>query len=478
VKRLMVVDDEAIITTQLEDRLQSMKYDVVGTASSAEESVSLARELWPDIILMDIVMKGELDGIEAAEIIKNEMDIPVIFLTGYTSDNYIERAKKVAPFGYIVKPFREDDVRANIEIALYRKDLERKRKHAEERIRRLFLAIDHNPYMIMIMDAAGQVEYANSRFTQLTSYAINEVVGENASLLKSEEMSTELYNELCSKIASCEEYRGELSIRKKDGTPDLKYTVILPVKNAKDEIVFFLVAMEEISKREKRKEQLLRTEKMDSLRTIVAGIAHEFNNILAVVHGNAEMLEDGFENEKELKKGLNNIKRASDDGVGIVRDMITIARSDKGTSDYIFFDLRQLIIQAIETAMPGWKNIAHFSEMKYKIDRNGMKRIPGVFCNPTELRVVFVNIINNALDAMPDGGRISFSTWSNEDMVFVKISDTGIGMSEEVKNQMFDPFFTTRRPERTGLGMGVAYSIMKRHSGKMEVESEEGRVQH
>jgi len=475
VKRLMVVDDEAIITTQLEDRLQSMKYDVVGTASSAEESVSLARELWPDIILMDIVMKGELDGIEAAEIIKNEMDIPVIFLTGYTSDNYIERAKKVAPFGYIVKPFREDDVRANIEIALYRKDLERKRKHAEERIRRLFLAIEQNPYMIMIMDAAGQVEYANSRFTQLTSYAINEVVGENASLLKSEEMSTELYNELCSKIASGEEYRGELSIRKKDGTPDLKYTVILPVKNAKDEIVFFLVAMEEISKREKRKEQLLRTEKMDSLRTIVAGIAHEFNNILAVVHGNAEMLEDGFENEKELKKGLNNIKRASDDGVGIVRDMITIARSDKGTSDYIFFDLRQLIIQAIETAMPGWKNIAHFSEMKYKIDRNGMKRIPGVFCNPTELRVVFVNIINNALDAMPDGGRISFSTWSNEDTVFVKISDAGIGMSEEVKNQMFDPFFTTRRPERTGLGMGVAYSIVKRHGGMMEVESEEGK---
>ena len=76
---------------------------------------------------------------------------------------------------------------------------------------------------------------------------------------------------------------------------------------------------------------------------------------------------------------------------------------------------------------------------------------------------------------MPDGGRISFSTWSNEDTVFVKISDAGIGMSEEVKNQMFDPFFTTRRPERTGLGMGVAYSIVKRHGGKMEVESEEGK---
>jgi len=130
---------------------------------------------------------------------------------------------------------------------------------------------------------------------------------------------------------------------------------------------------------------------------------------------------------------------------------------------------------AIEAVMPGWKNIAHFSEMKYKIDRNGMKRVPGVFCNPTELREVFVNIINNALDAMPDGGRISFSTWSNEDTVFVEISDTGMGMSEEVKNRIFDPFFTTSRPERTGLGMGVAYSIITRHGGKIGVESEEGK---
>ena len=130
--------------------------------------------------------------------------------------------------------------------------------------------------------------------------------------------------------------------------------------------------------------------------------------------------------------------------------MITIAKTEKDTSEYLFFDLKQLIIQAIDSVMPGWKNIAHFSEMKYKIDRNGMKKIPRIYCNPTELREVFVNIVNNALDAMSDGGRISFSTWSNKDMVFVKISDTGIGMSEEIKNQSSIRFSLPRGQKEQG----------------------------
>ncbi len=178
-KRLMIVDDEAVITTQLEDRLQSMKYDVVGTASSAEESVQMARDLSPDLILMDIVMKGKLDGIDAARIIKGDMDIPVIFLTAYADDRYIKRALQVEPSGYIVKPFREEEIRANIEIALYRKKLEQKQKEEEERIRRLFLAIDHNPYIIMIMDVEGNIEFINSRFSQITSYTTDEFVGKD-----------------------------------------------------------------------------------------------------------------------------------------------------------------------------------------------------------------------------------------------------------------------------------------------------------
>ena len=256
-KRLMVVDDEAVITTQLEDRLQSMKYDVVGTASSAEESVSMARELCPDLILMDIVMKGKLDGIEAAEIIKNEMDVPIIFLTGYTSDNYIKRAKQVMPFGYIVKPFREEDVRANIEIALYRKDLERKQKQAEERIRRLFLAIEHNPHIIVIMDIDGNFEFINNKFSQTTYYTSNEIIGKGISLLQSDKETSEVFKEMRDEIASGEEWRGVLCLRKKDGALCLKYTIAQPVKNISGDIIFSVLILQKVAEREKRRDELL-----------------------------------------------------------------------------------------------------------------------------------------------------------------------------------------------------------------------------
>lgn len=474
-RKLMIVDDEAVVTTQLEQRLESMKYDVVGTASSAEESVCMARDLCPDLILMDIVMKGKLDGIDAARIIKEDMDIPVIFLTAYADDKYINRAMLAEPFGYIVKPYRENEIMANIEIALYKKELERKHKQAEERICRLFLAIEHNPYAVLIMDVEGNVEYANPEFVQLTNYAPKEVLGKDFFLFKSEELLPEVHKDMWEAITYGEEWRGELSIRKKDGTPDLIYTIALPVKNTKGDIVFFIVIIEEIIKRNKRRDVLLESEKLNSLMTIVTGISHEFNNILAVVHGSAELLGMGYDDEKELKNGLHSIMDASKKGAGIVRKMFTVIKSDKDTADYIFFDLRHLIMRAIDFTFTEWENKVQAKGINYTFDKDGIKDIPNILCNTSELNEVFINIINNALDAMPDGGCISFSTWSSKGSVFVSISDTGEGMSEEVKMKIFDPFFTTRRPQRTGLGMCIVNSVIARHGGGIEVTSGSGK---
>ena len=127
-KKLMIVEDEAVIAMQLGMRLRAMGYDVVGTATSAEESIRMARDLSPCLILMDIVMEGDLDGIDAAETIKSEMDTPIIFLTAYTDGEYINRAKNVGPFGYIVKPYSENELMANIEIAIHKKQVGTKTK--------------------------------------------------------------------------------------------------------------------------------------------------------------------------------------------------------------------------------------------------------------------------------------------------------------------------------------------------------------
>jgi len=177
-----------------------------------------------------------------------------------------------------------------------------------------------------------------------------------------------------------------------------------------------------------------------------------------------------------LKKVLRSIITAGDDGAEIVRNMLKFAKSEgKDTADYIFFDISYLINEAIDFAAPRWRNMAQAEGIDYKIDREGMREIPEARCNTTELREVFTNIINNALDAMPDGGTLSFSTWSDDGSVFVSITDTGKGMSEGVKKKIFDPFFTTRRPLGTGLGMSVSYGVIMRHGGRIEVESEVGK---
>ncbi|MGA2104550.1 MAG: response regulator [Methanoregula sp.] len=119
--KILVVDDEAIITMQLEERLHALGYTVVGMAASGEDAIEKARRLSPDLVLMDIVMPGKLNGVEAAKTIVNELDIPVIFITAYADDTIIEKAKQARPYGYILKPFNELELKATVEIALFRK---------------------------------------------------------------------------------------------------------------------------------------------------------------------------------------------------------------------------------------------------------------------------------------------------------------------------------------------------------------------
>jgi len=242
------------------------------------------------------------------------------------------------------------------------------------------------------------------------------------------------------------------------------------------EIYHILPLINQIIERKRMEDALLQTEKFKSLGVITSGIAHEFNNLLSIIISTAELLGGGFEDEQELKDGLNTIIEAGDDGADIVKNMIKYARSQsKDTSDYIFFDIKYLLKEVIDFTRPRWKIMAEANGIDYHIDKEGIREIPEVLCNPTELREVFANIVNNALDAMPDGGRISFKTWSNEDNVFVSISDTGSGIHEDVQERVFDPFFTTRRPHGIGLGMSVSYGVIMRHNGKIWIESEDGK---
>ncbi|MBT6227783.1 MAG: response regulator [Candidatus Scalindua sp.] len=231
----------------------------------------------------------------------------------------------------------------------------------------------------------------------------------------------------------------------------------------------------EINERKQMEETLLQSEKLKSLGTITAGISHEFNNILNIISGNVQLLQMDYKDHSALMDSLRIIEKSIKDGSSIADRMREFTHGDTDTMDFVSTDINKLLTQSVEFTMPRWKSMAQATGVNYNMNLEGMKNVSPIMCNPLEIGDVFVNIINNGLDAMPDGGSLSFRTWSKDDTVFVSISDTGRGMSEDVKKNVFDPFFTTKRPEGTGLGMSTSYSKVARQGGKIEVDSEEGK---
>ncbi len=131
--RILIVEDETIVALDLQNSLKILGYDVAGTAASGEDAVAKAKESHPDLVLMDIILKGRMDGVQAAELIRSQLNIPVIFLTAFADENTLQRAKVTEPFGYMIKPFEERELRSHIEIALYKHRMEKRLRESEER---------------------------------------------------------------------------------------------------------------------------------------------------------------------------------------------------------------------------------------------------------------------------------------------------------------------------------------------------------
>lgn len=231
----------------------------------------------------------------------------------------------------------------------------------------------------------------------------------------------------------------------------------------------------DITKRKKMEELLLQSEKLKSLGIMTSGIAHEFNNVLAIIQGFAHLLKKKHGDRKKMEQNISKIIDAVANGTEIVRRMDEFVNAKKDTTDFIPINMMDMLKQAIDLTKPRWENIAQTKGVIYDIDTDGIKEVAPVLGKPLELREVLVNIINNALETMRNGDCLSFSTGEEDDTVFVSISDTGEGMDEDVQKNVFDPFFTTRSPIGKGLGLSISYGIITRHGGKIDVESEVGK---
>jgi signal transduction histidine kinase/ActR/RegA family two-component response regulator len=223
-----------------------------------------------------------------------------------------------------------------------------------------------------------------------------------------------------------------------------------------------------IAEQERIREQFSQIEKLSALGELASGVAHDFNNTLAGILGRAQLLLRTNDPER-IMHGLNIIIKTAEDGAKTVKRIQDFARQRRDY-DFELVSVEQILFDVSEMTRPLWKDKAESRNIQITLDlvSDSHARIMG---DQSELREVLINMIFNAVDAMPKGGTLSLGAVDDGDIVTISVGDTGIGMSPEVRSRIFDPFFTTKGTAGMGLGLAVGFGIIRRHEGTVEVDS-------
>lgn len=226
-----------------------------------------------------------------------------------------------------------------------------------------------------------------------------------------------------------------------------------------------------IAEQERIREQYSQVEKMSALGELASGVAHDFNNTLAGILGRAQLLLGSMDAVK-IENGLNLIIKTAKDGAKTIKRIQDFARQRRD-HDFQLVDMGQMLLDVGEITRPRWKDWAEEANVHISLDLQ-LHSNALIMGDESELREVLVNMVFNAVDAMPRGGTLTLAAEEAGDVVEISVRDTGMGMNEDVRLRVFDPFFTTKGKAGMGLGLAVSYGIIRRHEGAVEVESEIG----
>jgi PAS domain S-box-containing protein len=220
------------------------------------------------------------------------------------------------------------------------------------------------------------------------------------------------------------------------------------------------------------RERLSESEKLRALGELAGGVAHDFNNLLGAILGRVQLLRRrAFAGE--VDQDLAVIEKAAQDGRETVRRIQEFSRTRRDRP-FQHVDLSEILRDAAEMTRTRWKADAEHRNITVHLELD-TPETPPVLGSAAELREVFTNLVLNAVDAMPQGGRLRLACRQRGERVFAEVSDTGVGMTEEIRRQLFNPFFTTKGSGGMGLGLSVAYGIVTRHGGHIDVTTALGR---
>jgi PAS domain S-box-containing protein len=353
-------------------------------------------------------------------------------------------------------------------------------KRAEDQLRQLARAVAQSPVSIVITDCCGNIEFVNPRFTQVTGYAADEVLGKNPRLLKSGETLLEVYQELWETITAGKDWRGEFHNKRKDGSLFWETTTISPIRDDAGGITHFLAVKEDTSEKKLLESKFLRAQRLEGIGSLASGIAHDLNNILTPILICAPILREDLP-AKEREQLTLTVETSAARAVDIVKQLLGFGRGTEGLKGLL--QIKHLVREMV-------RMVTETFPRSIRVEQNCPDGLWSVSADPTQIQQVLLNLCVNARDAMPNGGHLKLSATnvmldesyvsmypeaSVGPHVLIQIADTGTGISDAVRARIFDPFFTTKNADKgTGLGLTTVLGIVKDHHGFIIVKSKAG----
>jgi two-component system cell cycle sensor histidine kinase/response regulator CckA len=488
---ILIVEDESIVAWDVSNRLQQLGYKVLGIATSGREAIAKALETDPDLILMDIKLKGEMDGVEAVQQIQAKLDIPAIYLTAYADEATLQRAKVTGPHGYLLKPLEDRELHSTIEMALYRHNLDRQLKESERWLNTTLNSIDD---AVIATDARGSVKFMNPTAERLTGWSAQEAMGQSVTKiveLIEEDGGHPVDNpaEVILRTGTALKRTGHLLVSRNSADIPIDYSAA-PIRNNKHDIIGMVITFQDISQKRAVQARIEKQERLAAVGQLAGGIAHEFNNILTGIIGFAELAGSHLNDPKRIGNDLQYVVEQGQRAAHLVRQMLDFSCKS-------FIQIQTMAV--VEFFQDTVSLLKHTIPERITVTVTIEPGCEGfvIEVDPAQIRQALANLVANGVEAMPHGGTLGFQLscaalgpvkpihlpnlelnqrqTEPDLMIALSISDTGSGIRPEDYTHIFEPFFTTKEiGQGAGLGLSQVYGIVKQHGGEIEIDSEAG----
>ncbi|MDD3654477.1 MAG: response regulator [Desulfotomaculaceae bacterium] len=486
--RILIVEDEGIEALDIQQRLISMGYTAPDIVSTGEEAIKKAGETSPDLVLMDIMLPGEIDGVTAAEQIQSDLDIPFIYITAYADENTLQRAKLTEPYGYIVKPFRERELHITIDMALYKHKMKKKLKESEKWFATTLRSIGD---AVLATDENGLVTFMNPVAEELMGWQMGEVVGKKITeVFKIINMySREPAENPVTRVileGSTMGLANHTLLITKNGEEIPIDDSAAPIKDDKANIIGVVLVFRDVRERNQAEEALRSSE--ERYRTLaeelheadhrknefLAVLSHELRNPLAAIRNSLNILDRVLPGEGQSKRAKDIIERQVGQLSHLVDDLLDITRikQNKIQLQRQRHELNELVRRTMED------HRALFEKSGVRLEAEFAPT--AIFLNVDGVRLAQVigNLLMNAAKFTERGGntRVSIACDALLNQAVIRVIDNGVGMAPEMLSRLFQPFMqahTNPDRSRSGLGLGLALSkgLIELHGGSVSAYS-------